>query len=155
MDEYSVVIPVESYSIFQFTDEDMPGIVTVNTALREFEPKIVFSWHLSLIVDFQEIIDNGMPSEAERRLIDEFEIELDGHIKGTDPLKPNAIFLARITWNGTRQLIWRVYDPEPVNHLLQEIISTENHPRQFDFRIDPDREWELTEFYLRDYSRKD
>jgi len=46
-------------------------------------------------------------------------------------------------WNKTPELIWRVYDPEISNSFLQEIILPNSSPRQFDYRIDPDDNWEL------------
>ena len=112
MKEFKVLIPDEYYSILNFRQEDLPGVAVVNTALREFEPKEVFSWHLSIMVQLEDIVDNGMPSKSEVETIDKLGDFLDDKIKGEDKEKPNALFLARITWNATRELIWRVFDPE-------------------------------------------
>lgn len=84
-----------------------------------------------------------MPSRSEVEVIDNYGDYLDNEIKGPDKEKPNALFLARITWNKTRELIWRVYNPEISNSFLQEIITANSSPRQFDYRIDPDDNWEL------------
>ena len=58
------------------------------------------------MIDFEDLIDNGMPSKSEREIVDPFGDRLDLLIKGDDLEKPNALFLARITWNKTRKLIW-------------------------------------------------
>src|SRR6185436_13762264 len=143
MREYRVIIPKETPRILEFIQDEMPGVAYVNRSLIDFEPKKVFSWHLSIILDFKETVENGMPSKRERELLDEFGDQLDKNIKGQDPEKPNALFLARITWNKTRELVWRVYDPEPADKYLQEIISDDSSPRPFDYRIDPDEDWKL------------
>ncbi|KKX46462.1 DUF695 domain-containing protein [Sphingobacterium sp. IITKGP-BTPF85] len=151
MTDYKVLIPDESYSVLNFKQDNFPGVAVVNNALREFEPKIVFAWHLSIMIDLDDLIDNGMPSKSEVEVIDNYGDYLDNEIKGPDKDKPNALFLARITWNKTRELIWRVYDPEISNSFLQEIITANSSPRQFDYRIDPDNNWELAKWHLTDW----
>lgn len=42
MADFRVIIPDESYSLFNFQKDHLPGVAAVNTALKEFEPKIVF-----------------------------------------------------------------------------------------------------------------
>ena len=78
----------------------------------------------------------------------EFEQYLSRIATGPDSEKPNALFLARIDWKESRELIWRVYDPKFVDKPLREILDTEVPPREFDYRIDPDDEWELAEWHL-------
>lgn len=151
MTDFKVIIPDESYSLLNFRQDDLPGVAVVNTALKEFEPKIVFAWHLSIMIDLEDLIDNGMPSKSEVEVIDNYGDYLDNEIKGKNKEKPNALFLARITWNKTRELIWRVYDPEISNNFLQEIIAANSSPRQFDYRIDPDDNWELAKWHLADW----
>ena len=153
MKEFTVVIPEGKYSVVDFIQKGFPGVAFINIALRDFEPKIVFAWHLSLMIDFEDLIENGMPSRGEREIVDEFEKQIGALLKGTDPEKPNAIFLARITWNETRELIWRIYEPARANDILQEIINQNSSPRPFDFRMDDDREWKLAEWHLSDHKK--
>ena len=148
MKQFRVIIPEEHYSIIEFIQEDLPGVGVVNSALKTFEPKEVFGWHLSVMIDLEDLIDSGMPSQKEREVIDPFEDELDALLKGANLEKPNAMFLARITWNKTRELIWRVYDAEAANSIVQNIISNNSSPRPFDYRIDPDNEWQLAHWHL-------
>jgi hypothetical protein len=149
MTAYRVIIPEENYQLIEFRQEDLPGIGVINEALCDFEPKVVFAWHLSLMIDFEDLIENGMPSKAEREVVDPFGDSLDAVFKGDDPEKPNALFLARITWNRTRELIFRVYDPKPPHEYLSRMIAEKNHPRQFDYRIDDDPEWKLAQWHLK------
>ena len=148
MTEYHVVIPTERYRIVQFRQEDLPGIAVINESLARFEPKVVFSWHLSIVLRFKDLVLNGMPSESEREVIDAYGDLLDAAIKGDDKEKPNALFLARITWNETRELVYRVFDPKPVAQYLNNVIETKSHPREFDYRIKSDPEWKLARWHL-------
>ncbi len=142
--EYRVVIPEETFTMMEWKSEGLPCIGMLNSALDGFEPKEVFSWHLSLIIDFKELIDNGMPSQEERDVVDPFCDELDENIKA----KGNALFIVRETWNGTRRLVWRVYDPEIANEYLQSLIQNNDHPREFDFHMEQDLEWEQAKWYF-------
>jgi len=142
--EYRVVIPDETYTLMEWKSEDLPCVGMLNSALKAFEPKEVFSWHLSLIIDFNELIDQRMPSEQEREIVDPFCDEIDEQIKANG----NALFFVRETWNGTRRLVWRVYDPEIANEYLQSLIKSKNHPREFDFHMEQDSEWEQAKWYF-------
>lgn len=148
MKEFKVIIPDEEYSLINFKGEELPGVAVINSALIEFEPKEVFSWHLSIILECNDIVDNGMPSREEEEIVYNYGILLDKLIKGSNPTQPNALFLARITWNRTRQLIWRVFDPEISNADLQKIISEKSHVRDFEYRMEHDQDWALAHWYL-------
>src|SRR5689334_6316601 len=115
MTDYHVIIPEERFRLVEFQQDGFPGIAVINESLVKFEPKLVFAGHLSVMLQFDDVVENGMPSKAEREIIDPFGDLLDAIFKGDNPDKPNALFLARITWNKTRELIYRVFDPEPAN----------------------------------------
>jgi hypothetical protein len=148
MEEFRVVIPEERFRILEFNQESLPGIAVVNESLLTFEPKQVFAWHLSIMIQFEDLILNGMPSEEEREIIDAWGDLVDDTVKGDETDKPNALFLSRITWNGSRELIYRVYEPEPVAQYLVNVIDTKSYPRNFDYRMEHDPEWELAKWHL-------
>lgn len=143
-EERRVVIPDEVFSILEWVEDDLPAICVVNQSLAGFEPKIVFAWHLSIIIECAELADNGMPTPDETETLDRIGEHLDKHIKADG----NALFLARITWNDTRQLLYRVYDPDVTNAFLMNIIDSDSSPRPFDFRMDNDQSWEYAKHYL-------
>lgn len=149
MPEMRVIVPDEHYQIVNFQQDEMPGVAVLNRALIEFEPKIVFRWHLSVWLELTDLTDNGMPSQAQRDLVDPFGDLLDGLLKGPVHDKPNALFLGRITWNASRELIYRVFDPEPANASIQSIIGGAEHPCEFNFRMEDDPEWSLADWHLR------
>lgn len=143
--KFRVVIPDEVFAILSWQDENLPAICVVNQALANFEPKVVFGWHLSIILTCEKFADNGMPTRDEKEILDRFGVDLDRHLKADG----NALFLARITWNGTRQLLYRVYDPEIANEYLMGIINNDGQMREFDFRMEQDHTWELAKYYLK------
>lgn len=142
-----VIIPDENYQIIEFNQEGKFGIAVVNTALKSAELKDVFSWNCSIMLEIENAAENGLPIEDEFSILDEFEEYLDENIKGENKEKPNALFFGRVTWNSTRQLIWKVYEPKISNDFLEELIESENYPFEFDYRIEEDENWELTKWY--------
>ena len=151
-EEYQVVIPEEAFSLLEFEQEKNLGSAVINVALRGFEPKIVFGWHLSLVLELSDVDEDNMPTDAERDVIDEFGKTLDIAIIG-DLEKPNAVFLGQVLWNGTLELIWRVFDPDKANDFLQSIVNEkgDRRPRPFDFRMEHDPEWKLCEWHLENH----
>jgi hypothetical protein len=139
-----IVLPEESYTLLEWEEETLPKICMLNTALQRFEHPKIFGWHLSLIIDFQELIANGMPSQEEREIVDPFCDQLDVEIKAGG----NALFLARETWNKTRRLVWRVYDPEIAHQHLQFIVDHHRHPRPFDWHMKQDLDWNEPNWYF-------
>lgn len=144
MEEYEVVIPEEQHGGFDFTQDEMPGMAVVNVALDGFEPKLVFAWHLSMLVDYKDLDDDEYPSPAEEEILGEFETSLDQQLKEDD----NALFLARVSHAGQRELVWRIYDPKVAHEQLQSILSNKSHPRPFEYKIDHDEQWAETEWFL-------
>jgi hypothetical protein len=122
---YEVVIPYEVYAVLEWQEDDLPAVCIVNQSLAAFEPKIVFAWHLSIIVECADLAENGMPTNVEVSVLDRFGDEFDENLKADG----NALFLARITWNGTRQFLYRVYDPEVANRYLTDLIEENAAPR--------------------------
>jgi hypothetical protein len=151
MKEFKVIIPDEYYSVLNFRTDELPGVAVVNTALRSFEPREVFGWHLSIMVQLKDLIANGMPSGRELEVIDDFGDFLDDKIKGENKEKPNALFLARVTWNASRELIWRIFDPEITDKFLKDLIQNGNPVREFEYRIENDEDWKLTEWHLKEW----
>jgi len=128
----------------EWKEDGLPCIGTLNSSLLDFEHKEIFSWHLSVIIDFQDVADNGMPSEEERAAVDPFCDKLEEEIKAGG----NALFFVRETWNKTRRLVWRVYDSEIAHQHLQYIIGHHWHPRPFDWHMEQDAGWEQADWYF-------
>lgn len=150
-DEVRILLPDEVYTLMQWDMEGLPVVCMVNSGLKDFEPKEIFAWHLSVIIEFEDLILKGMPSDEEREIVDPFCDQLDEDIKAGG----NALFFARETWNGTRRLVWRVYDPDIAHDHLQYLVDNFRHPRPFSWEIIRDVEWEQAKWYLDELSKGD
>jgi hypothetical protein len=139
-----IVIPKEVDTLIKFRQRDLPGFATVNSALKEFEPKIVFPWNLSVLIRCGRLVEDRLPSTDEQKLLYEFEDKLDPLIKAKD----NALFIARATHDAHREIIWRVRNPEAANSVLRGVLLSKDYPREFEYRMDEDPRWEKTTWYL-------
>ncbi|MBC8024530.1 MAG: DUF695 domain-containing protein [Steroidobacteraceae bacterium] len=61
----------------------------------------------------------------------------------------NAVFLARISWDGKRELKYRVHGPEVAFEALKELSSGREQLREWEFRMKDDPEWDLAQPELR------
>lgn len=144
-EEHRVVIPDEVFAILEWAEDDLPAICVVNQSLANFDPKVVFAWHLTITVDYAEFDEIGMPTHDENDILDQIGDHFNENIKANG----NALFLAEITWNGTRQYLYRVCDPEAANAFLTDIIDNNKNIRPFDFRMERDEDWEYAKEYLK------
>lgn len=148
MKNLRVYIPDENLWCVEFIQEGHKGIAEINKSLIEFEPKEVFRWHLSLLLELDQVDDNGFPVEAEEQVLLKLLAKYRAIAKGENAVKPNALFLANITWNKTVEMIWRVCRPEQIHQTLTAILAEKDYLRPFDYRIDDDVNWELAEWHL-------
>ncbi|HHF3180601.1 TPA: DUF695 domain-containing protein [Vibrio alginolyticus] len=99
--EVRIVLPEESYTLLEWKKDDLPCVGMLNSGLIGFEHLEIFGWHLSVIIDFDDLAEHGMPSEDEQAIVDPFCDQLDEEIKAGG----NALFLVRETWNNTRRIV--------------------------------------------------
>jgi hypothetical protein len=133
----TIEYPEPIYSLFDTSRDGLPAVVVVNAVLREFGHRDVFPWHLSVIIDALELADHGMPTRDEYLILDALGDLIDDAVLKTR----NAMFLARETWNGRRQLLYRVNDPEVAVAELQGLLDRGGHKREWEFRMEDDLGW--------------
>ncbi|WP_020569335.1 DUF695 domain-containing protein [Neolewinella persica] len=148
MRKLRVILPEEAYTGVEFIQDQFLGIASINTSLVGFNSKEVFRWHLSILFDLQNTNAAKLPTDKEIKVLDKIEDEYHNLVIGPSKKKPNGLFLARIFWNNTAELIWRVYSPEEIHVKLSGILKDENYTHPFDYRIDDDKEWKLAEWHL-------
>jgi hypothetical protein len=145
-DKVSVDLPGdEKWTLFNVQREDLPEVLMVNDAMRGFEHRDIFQWHLSIIIVAFGLADRGMPDPEEQELLNAIGDEIEDALIAarTEYDAPNVLYFARSTWNGQRELMFRVHDPEIANGVLQSKIASKKWQRDWDFRMDPDAEWTL------------
>jgi hypothetical protein len=146
--ELNVSIPQANFSVINFNRENIPGIAVIDISIKDFEPKEFFGWHLSIVMNFKNFNENGMPSKQDVALVNSFGERLDWLIKGEDKSKPNALFVGRITWNKTRQFIWRIHQHNITNLALTQLIEKKDYPREFEYKLENDEAWNLVQDYF-------
>lgn len=142
-----VVIPTESFSVIEYEIDGKPAIGTVNTALKDFSHKDVYSWYLSIIIDFDKYQENGMPTSEEYKVVLLFADLLDDKLRNDDDA-PNALFVAREIRNGFCHLIYYVKDPDTAYAFLKKMIEEKSYMRKLEFIMEQDSDWEQAEWFL-------
>ena len=127
------------YTLINTSKGSDPAVVVVNTALRTFDARDSFPWHLTITIDCQLLGAKGMPTTEEVNILNRLEDELSPSIEA----QQNAVFLARVTCRGKRELIYRVRDPEKANSVLQGFISVPTQLREWEYRMEQDLGWDL------------
>ena len=135
--------PEPVYTLFDASRDGLPEIVFVNEALLSFEYLSIFPWHLSVEIDYTDFAEQMMPTHAEsellNRICDAIETEIDAG--RTDHDAVNALFLARSTWNGIRELAFQVHDPEIAHHALQPLLQSRKWERHWQYEMRQDPSW--------------
>ena len=146
--EFKVLIPKDEYAVYTFKDkEGMPAVAMVNIGLRGFDKKEVFGWYCSMIIDFEKLAENGMSTSEESTLVFDWLEEVHIGLMG-DVDHPNALFVGRMSHDGSVHAVWQVNNPKQAHKYLQGLVDSKKYPRQFEFVIEPDEEWKNADFYL-------
>lgn len=139
----SVEVPEPHLTLFDSQRDGMPEVIVVNDALLSFQHAELFSWHLRIRLEVQDIAENGMPSPAESKLLFDIgdaieDVVLNGR---TQFGAKNALFLARSTWHEVRELLFQVHDPEITHSTLQHLLGSKGWERQWEYRMEDDPQW--------------
>jgi len=129
------------YTLINTSKGKDPAVVVVNSALRGFEHRDVYAWHLKMTIDCKYVERNGMPTAREVAALEQLEDENFASILA----EQNAVFLARVTCRGRRELMYRIHDPGPANEVLQKLVSQPNPSREWDYRMEYDPGWALAQ----------
>lgn len=131
-----IVLPEPHYTLFNTQRSGQPEVICVNDALLAFEHAQVFPWHLEVTIHARELGENGMPTPEESEALTALGDRIETLIEGR-----NALFLARSTWNGLRQLLFQVHDPEIADAALRTLLDSGPQPRPWEYRMHADPEW--------------
>ena len=139
----AVSIPQASYALFEAKRDGMDAVIAVNQALLSFVHARFFPGFLTVTLNAKELTDNGMPAPSESELLAGIGDEIENILLGcqTKAGAQNALFLACITSNGTRQLLFYVHDPEITNSALQSLLRNRSWEREWSYRMENDSDW--------------
>ena len=149
MEKMKITIPKETFQIVKFQQDKHIGVASINVGVKGFSYKKVFRWHLSIVFDAKETNEASLLTEAEGEIFNFIEDKFDAIAIGPNLSRPNAIFVARTSWNKTVEFVWRVHDPERVHQILAKILEDKAYLRPFGYRIEDDPAWEKLDWYFR------
>lgn len=139
----SVEVPEPHFTLFDIQRDGMPEVIVVNDALLSFQHTELFSWHLRVRLEIQDIAENGMPSPAESKLLFDIGDAIENAVlNGRTQLGAKSpLFPARSTWNEMRELLFQVHDPEITHSTLQRLLESERGERPWEYRMQDDPRW--------------
>ena len=139
----TIDLPEDHYTIFNATRDDLPEVIVVNDALLAFPHREVFPWHLCVRIDAKELAENGMPTSEESELLFQIGDRIEEIVLGARTRfgGRNALFLARSTWDGLRELYFYVHDPEITHAALQALIDAGDDERSWEYEMQDDPQW--------------
>ncbi|MDE5872050.1 MAG: DUF695 domain-containing protein [Muribaculaceae bacterium] len=144
---YDVSIPKERFVCADVRIDGKPHVCVLNEALMEVSPKEPFRWYLSLILDYENSVGDGMPDKEDTVKMQDFIDYLCERLAG-DSNQQNAVFLGRVTGNGETQAMWYVNNPGLANAFLQSLIKSGKYPFHFEFVMEEDPDWAEAHYWL-------
>jgi hypothetical protein len=141
-EQKTVELPEPHYSLIDTERDGMPAVVVINDALEGFEHRDIFPWHLTITIEATRLAKNGMPTKAEATLLDDLGDKLEESLAActTEHGATNILFLARITCDGKRELIYRVHDPEIADAELARKTAVLDE-REWSYEMVSDEDW--------------
>jgi hypothetical protein len=126
----------QTYTVMVGSMDDLPLVANVIAVLPDEAKKRAIPWFLSVGTEFVQGDEDDLIALDEWQDIVEREI-------GIVPF----IAFGRITWNGHRELIYYIAEPEAPVERLKTLIDSET-TRPFGFQCEMDEEWDnITSYY--------
>lgn len=152
-----ITIPEESFDLIESTDpKGAKALIMRNASLKQHQKdtllKQVFGFYCSINLDYVNVDENNWPTSEEFSIMQDYTESIDQALK-VQPDHPNALFVARVTYNGVCQVVWMLNNPEIAIEYLDGIIAKGNQIREFDYSIEKDPEWKLIDFFLQDFPK--
>lgn len=148
----NICIPDESFYLVESVDsEGFPELMVVNASLQHHQDDIplqrVFNNYCSVMFYFDDVDENDWPGSEEFSVMQACTESFDKALK-EDEEHPNALFVARITYKGTCEMIWMIHDSEKAIAYLDGVIAEGNQVREFDYRIEEGVGWDSISRFL-------
>lgn len=145
-----VELPEPIYTLFSTTRKELPEVVFVNEALLAFEHIDIFPWFLIIEMPYTDFADNEMPSPEEGEVLGDISDQIEAvALKGRTKLgAANALFLARSTWGGIRNIAFQIHDPEVTHQLLRSLLKSQDWIRDWQYEIRHDPTWQEAGYFF-------
>jgi hypothetical protein len=132
-------LPTPHYTLINTSRGEHPAVVVINSALRSFNDRHLFPWHLKIEIACRLVGSNGMPTQEEGKLLYALEDLLASQLG----VQRSVLFVSRVTCEAVREISFRVSDPKKANEVLQIEINKPAPVRAWEYRMEEDAEWKL------------
>ena len=133
-----------SFVFLQLQTDGFPEVWMLNHKVDDGIERSAFPWHLTIDIGMEAAHEIGLPTEEEQRTLTTLRETLDRTLLADN----NALWLGSITWNRTRQLVYRVRQPNLANEFLATLVASRAAVRPLEYRMVEDASWGHAEYYL-------
>lgn len=144
--------PKPEYLLFALRRDDVqsPIVGCLDVAYRNYSFQPEVPWLLNLTVKMEKDNGTGGPTPEEGKILDEFEDILSEKFRTLTRVH----WVGRLTYDGVRDLMWQIDNPEPIHAYLQEMIEQVDNLRHFEYGILQNPQWETFHAILSDVDKK-
>jgi hypothetical protein len=138
-------LPEPHFALFETVRAGQPIVVVLNDALLDFTHPEIFPWGLHIVLQPNEITEDGMPTADESDVLFGIADQLEAEVASvlTEFGSDNALFVARVTGNGRRELIYQVHDAQRLDDKLKSLVEQVDWPRSWSYELARDPRWPL------------
>jgi hypothetical protein len=132
-----------TFSVLQRNRDGHPLFATVDSSLRDKKARTGFAWFLSVSTQLKDPTTDGLTTNQEASELNDWEDLLE-----RDYLRDcRFVYVGRVTWNGTRQLLFYLDRPDCAEPTLKK-FAHDFPKRVFHFQCQPDEQWEKVSSYF-------
>ena len=117
---------------------------TIDSSFRDKKVRAGFPWFLSVSTSLKDPTADGLTTDQEASELNDWE----------DLLQKNYLedcrfmYVGRVTWNGTRQLLYYLDKPDCAETKLKK-FANDFPKRVFDFQYQRDEQWDRVSSYFK------
>lgn len=132
------------------------AVLAVNDGVRSFKQRGFFPWHLTISIQMVETGEGHLPTPQEEEILAATGQPLEQLVLGDSNAygEPNALYLARSSWNAIRELVFRVHDAETMGAVLSAATQQPIWQRHWSYTQERDDDWARVAPYVEALARK-
>ncbi len=132
-----------TFTVTQRLKEGHALVATIDTSLRDGKAKADYPWFLSLSTPIVHPTRDGLTTDDEATMLNAWEDSLEKEFSG----ECRFVYVGRVTWNGTRELLYYVDRPDSIVPKLEK-LAQDDSKRHFSVRHERDEQWREVSAYF-------
>ena len=132
-----------TFSVLGSEVDGRPLIAIIDMGLRNSPDRQHLPFFLSLSTPLISPTSDGLPTKNDADSLNTWEDAMEARLRPIGKF----VFVGRVTWNGNRELLYYVNDPQPAVEVLKK-LSDAHSTRPFAFRCNRDEKWDKANFWF-------